>query len=56
MANYDVIEDKGSYLGTKIRSQLPNQAYKDNYDRIFRNKQEMDEMSEIIEAKNKDVL
>lgn len=43
MPNYDVIEDKGSYLGTRITSPVPSKAYKDGWDRIFGNKQESKE-------------
>ena len=35
MPNYDVLESKDSYHGTAIRSQIPSQLYKDNYDKIF---------------------
>jgi hypothetical protein len=51
MANYDTLEDKAGYLGTRIKTGVPSKAYKDNYDRIFRNEQ-MNETAELIENKN----
>ena len=40
MPNYDVLESKDSYHGTAIRSQIPSQLYKDNYDKIFGKKEQ----------------
>jgi hypothetical protein len=51
MASYDTLEDKAGYLGTRIKTGVPSQAYKDNYDRIFR-ANEMNETDELIENKN----
>ena len=38
MPNYDTIEDTASYHGTKIKTGIPSQKYKDNWDKIFNNK------------------
>jgi hypothetical protein len=52
MPSYDTLEDTASYHGTRIKTGVPSQAYKDGYDRIFRNEQ-MNEVSEVIENQNK---
>jgi len=39
MANYDVLESKESYLGTEIRTRVPDEAYKSGWDAIWSNKQ-----------------
>ena len=38
MANYDVLESKEGYLGTEIRTRVPDEEYKTGWDAIWGSK------------------
>ena len=38
MANYEVLESKEGYLGTEIRTRVPDKEYKDGWDAIWGSK------------------
>ena len=49
MANYDVLESKEGYLGTEIRTRVPDKEYKDGWEAIWGNK-----IQEAIEEDKED--
>jgi hypothetical protein len=49
--SYDVLESKESYLGTEIRTRVPDEAYKSGWDAIWGKDKKPESPTEELEQK-----